>query len=97
MPVGLVQIVLIFTMLVSGFLRSLIIVPNLLLFQNSNPNTDQVPLSIWLSLIFLGDIVSLKVVDEFIKAGVQENLAFLVFVGIFLISALVMHCTVDER
>ena len=83
-------------MLVSGFLRSLIIVPKLLFLNNANSNEDSLALSVWYSLAFLGDLVSLKLVDGLIKAGVQENLAFLVFVGLFLLSALVMHCTVDE-
>ena len=70
-PQSAVKIVLVLTMLVSGFLRSLSIVPKLLFLSNSNSDQDQLALSVWYSLAFLGDLVSLELVGELMKAGVQ--------------------------
>ena len=94
---SLVKPILLITMLISGTMRSLSMVPRILMYNNSNPQEDKFALSVWQVLFLLGDVVSLLLVNWLMELGLQENYAFLIFVGIYLLAALLQQFVVDER
>ena len=94
--VSLVKPILLISMLISGMMRSLSAVPRVLLFNNSNPQEDKIALSIWNVVFLLGDVVSLLLVNWLMELGVQENYAFLIFVGLHLLVAFLQYFSVDE-
>ena len=94
---SLVKPILLISMLISGVMRSLSMVPIILLFNNSNPQEDKISLSVWNALFLLGDVVSLLLVNWLMDLGIQENYAFLIFVGLNLLVSLLQYFSVDER
>ena len=72
-------------------------VPRILIYNNSNPQEDKFALSVWQVLFLLGDVFSLVLVNWLMGLGVQENYAFLVFVGLYLLAVLLQQFVVDER
>ena len=96
MPESFVKPVLAMTMLISGFLRAFSMAPKILIANNSNPEDDKFALSVWPVLVFIGDVVSLLLVNWLINNGVKENSAFIIFVAIFLLSALFQQISIQE-
>ena len=47
-------------------------------------------------MLSIGDVLSLVMMDTFIKASVQANDAFVLFAVIFLVSGLLQHVSVGE-
>ena len=70
--------------------------PKILIANNSNPEDDKFALSVWPVLVFIGDVVSLLLVNWLINNGVKENSAFIIFVAIFLLSALFQQISIQE-
>ena len=70
--------------------------PKIVIANNSNPDEDQSALSIWPVLVSIGDVVSLLLVNWLINKGVKENSAFMIFVAIFLLSALFQQISIQE-
>lgn len=94
-PESLVKPILLVSMLASGGLRALAMVPKILLYNNSHPERDKMALNLF-QVYFLGDVVAIVLISWLIKAGVQENYAFLVFVGLYLLASLFQQFAVNE-
>ena len=63
-PVSLVQVLLIIAILVTGFSRSFVTVPRIIILNFSNPTENQFALAFWTKTVPLGDILTLIIAKQ---------------------------------
>ena len=93
---SIAKFLLVVGMFVSAIGRAFLIVPRVINFNDSDPVLDSFELSLWFVLTFLGDVVGILMVQALLKAGVPWNYAFMAYMILFLATALLHHCFIDE-
>ena len=82
------KVLLMLGMLFSSACRAFTVVPRVINFNHSNPETDSFLLSFWFILSLLGDIGGILLVQYLMAAGVHWNYAFMAYMALFLMISL---------
>ena len=94
---GTAKILLLIAMAARAFGSAFLVIPTVINLSNSDPIKDSFALSLWFIFTCLGDVVGIILIDWMLEAGISWNYAFIIFMMIFLLTALLQHFFIEEK
>ena len=83
-------------MTVCAFGGAFFLIPTVINLNNSDPVKDSFSLSLWFIFTSLGDVIGLVIIEWMFEAGIHWNYTFIIFMMIFLLTALLQHFFIEE-